>query len=466
METLIQKASRIAETESAYEQGKRGPFEGLVVSIASTTDTMGISFGPAKERRMPIQHPFSGTTSWIRSVPEVNTRFLMQNRMDTGQPEALKTLPPPASKRSSDYLNQLNVYRLLTPGEHDIASSGMGLAYFGHRGHVDLRSGHAIKRSLNRETLTVEDSAPTHIRNLLYHTVGTMGDEERLGIVKRWKNAVDHNYIQDSNNKFQAERYIKVKNPAGSNPSVLFRKIEGQVYEDDGTLLKQASTSIPLRHQSLWYTTTDEFLRLEIDQNGNQVIQYPSTATIGYEMIIPNGNYRGEMVNRDMTIKGDEQVVVKGNVLYRVQGSVQYNVTKKINLVVGENDFTMGDSTGVSVTGIKGSNLNLDPSGNINIQDSDAGGASFAGNSVSMFNSSGTKVSMSSTNMNLDAEMLYLGKNAGFPAVIGLTMLSWLDNHNHLAMGTPTSPPIVPANSLTGTPISLVSASVFVPPNI
>lgn len=524
METLIQKYSRLAEAQSDYEQGKRGPFEGAVVSVTPTTDTMGVRFGPAKERRMPIQHPFNGTTSWIRSVPEVETRFLLQNRFDSNQPEALKTIPPPPEKRSSDYLNQLNAYRTLSPGEHDIGSSGMGFAYFSRRGNIDLRSGHAIKRNLNRDTLSIEDSAPTHIKNLLKNTAGKLGDEERIGIVKRWKNAVDQNYIQDSNQKFQAEYFIQLNNPAESNPSVLLKRTEGQVYNEAGERVKQLSTNVPLRHQSVWYTTTDDSLVKEIDENGNQIIQYPQTATTGFEMIIPNGNYRSEMINRDVTIKGDELVAVTKNINYTVSGGVNYEVSKSFNIVAGRNALTMDVTEGqetvglinpnllgfqaentsdggiTSVFGPKNSGMFMNGQGKVQIQDGLQGGAVFEGTSVTLFNSSGSRLSIADSVIisgksgkdfvSIDSDLVqissgkeigligssfsakvggvFLGNNAAIPAVLGLSLLTWLDTHTHIATGpgAPTTPPIIPASIFTGTPLSVVSTTVLLPPPI
>ena len=522
METLIQKATRLRLRQEANEQGNLGPFEGVIVSVTPEADTVGVTFGPARERRMPIQHPFNGSSSWIRSVPEVNTRLLMQNRYDSKQPEALKTIPFPSEMRAGDYLKQTNAYRTLSAGEHDIASSGLALAYFSRRGHVDLRSGHAVKSSMNRETLSIEDSAPTHVKNLLLNTVGELGDEERLGIVKRWKTAVDHEYIQDANNNFQAEHYIHLKNPAGSAPFVLLEKTEGQVYDESGERLNQASTNLPLRHQSLFYTTTDEVLRIEVDENGNQVVQYPSTATTGFEMVIPNGSYKAEMINRDITIKGDEQVSVTGNIQYQVQGGVNYDVTKSLNVVAGNNALTMDVTEGEETVGLVNSNLLgfqaentsdggltsvfgpnnsgifMNGEGKVQIQDGLGGGAIFEGATITIFGSGGAKlgvgdsvilsgssgtdflsidsgkvqlssskdISLIGSALSANVGSLYLGVNASIPAVLGLSLLGWLDTHFHTTLSGPSTPPTIPSSAFTGTPLSLVSMSVFLPPSL
>jgi hypothetical protein len=326
METPIQQASRLSASQYQNAQGTAGPFEAVVVSVSASSDSMGLSFGPTRNRPMPIQHPFIGTTSWIRSIPDTGTRYLLQNRFDSGQPEALKTIPTLPGQRASDYGTGINVYRTLNPGEHDFASSGLSLAWMGKRGNFDLRSGANIKSQMSRDEQAHTTVAPTFKRELLNHQVGEMGDEERLGIVKRWTTAIDETFPQQ-NNQFQTEHYLQLDNPAGSAPEVLMRSIEGQVYEDDATQIMHFTTNLPLRSQKLWYTTTDDYLRREIDQNGNYLLQFPSDATTGYQMIIPNGSYSQDInLDRDVTIGRDETVQVQGDINYTVQGNVSYNL--------------------------------------------------------------------------------------------------------------------------------------------
>ena len=317
-----------------------GPFEGLVVSVQSGNDSIGVQFGPTRERIMPIPHPFSGTTSWIRSMPETNSKYLMQNRFDTGQPEALKTLPISQGNRSSLYGQGLNTYRTLDSGEHDIASSGSASAFLGRRGHFDLRSGANIKSQLSRESQDRTELAPTYKRELLFHAIGAMGDEERLGIVKRWTTAIDETYPQ-KNGKFVAEHYLQIKNPAGTAPAVLFQSIEGSVYGDSGTELKHFTTAVPLRSQKLWYTTTDAYLRQEIDQNGNFLLEFPPTATVGYELLIPQGGYKSDIgLDREFSVGRDDSLTVTGNLHYQIQENSQWDVAKLFGVAAQDIDLT------------------------------------------------------------------------------------------------------------------------------
>jgi hypothetical protein len=511
MENLVQQQTRIDLQKKGNEQGKLGSFEGIVTSVSGASDTMGMSFGPALDRQMPIQHPFIGTTSWIRSIPDINTRFLMQNRMDSVQPEALKTLPftafanGPDGKpvgRATDYQSQRNLYRQLNPGEHDIAASGAALAYFGERGNLDLRSGAHVKRQLNRESNSTEDTAPTHVRRFLQNAPGTMGDEERMGIVKRWTTAIDETYPQ-ANGKFQSEHYLQVLNPANANPKILLRRIEGHVYEDDASVINHFTTAIPLRSQELWYTTQDNVVRREIDQNGNMLLALPTDATIGYEFLIPSGTYRAEIgVNRDITIKKDEIVQVGGDIQYTVGGHVNYDVTGDFTISNGavgsQNTFFMDVTSGseavnlfnpkqygfsatnagggmTSVLGPKGSSITMDSQGFIHLKDGEGGSIDIEGPMINIATSGPTSLSLDATGGTLEGlqfmanvEMIFLGQGAAIPAVLGLQLMAWMDAHTHISNipGLPTSPPVIPSATLIGTPASPYSITAFFSPNI
>lgn len=344
--TLIQQASRLNLQRYNNEQGKSAPFEGVVVEVNPDSDSLGVSFGPVSNRQMPVQHPYVGSNSWIRSMPDPGTRFLMINRFDTGQAEVLKTLPigqgglqtdesgntVTQPSRAALYAEQNSIYRSLNPGEHDIASSGLAFSYYGRRGHLDHRSGVGVKHQLDDDGLQVITQAPTVKVNLLNNVVGEMGDEIRFGTVKRWNSAISEKYIQDpTNTYFQSEYFLSLKNPEGANPQVLLQKTEGQVYDSSGNIAKQFSTAINLRSQSLWYTKTNDVVRQEIDENGNFYTSLPSIATTGYELNVAQGSYKATIgVDRDVLIQRDEQVSVGGNIQYNVHGQVNYTVGTKV----------------------------------------------------------------------------------------------------------------------------------------
>ena len=497
-----------------------------MVSVVPSTDQMGVSFGPTRERLMPVQHPFIGTAHWIRSMPDPGTRLLMQNRFDSQQPEAIKTLPIASQQKSQAYLEGTSLYRTLEPGEHDIMSSGAAAFYMGRRGHADLRSGASVKRQLSREAQQTLDHAPTHIRTGLNWTAGRMGDEDRFGIVKRPTSPIQESYPR-ANDAFQGESFRKLLNPAGTAPAVLFRTIEGQVYEEDGTRARHFTTNIPLRRQELHYTTTDDFVRHEIDENGNHLTILPITASTGMELLIPNGHYNAQIgLNRDITVLQDDLLQVARNQRSTVGGKVNWDITGNLNFVVGQNALTMDVTEGeetvglvnaqllgfqaentadgglTSIFGPNGSGVFLNGLGKVQIQDgAGGGGMAFEGTNVSAWNQDGARLALSGTAavlssstgsdmISIDSDLVqiltgdafsvvgnvfnakvgtcFLGNNAAIPAVLGLTFLGWVDSHAHLSTptGTPTSPPLIPASSLIGTPASLLSLSAFFSSNI
>lgn len=336
METLIQAGSRQNLQRYNQNQGKGGPFEGIVVQVSPAEDTLGISFGPVSNRSMPVQHPYLGSNSWIRAMPYAGSRYLLINRFDSGQPEIIKPLPigqigtdgTAATGRASQYTAQANIYRTLNPGEHDIASVGMALSFYGRRGNLDHRAGGGIKHQLDRDGVQVITQAPTIKNQLLNWVAGQMGDELRVGTVKRWNSPISEQLIQDSTNTyFQSEYFLHLKNPAGSGPAVLLQKTEGQVYDSTGAQVKQFSTAQNLRSQTLWYTKTDDIVRHEIDENGNMYTSLPSIATTGYELNVTQGNYKATIgVDRDVLIGRDEQVGITGNTQYSIGANMTYKV--------------------------------------------------------------------------------------------------------------------------------------------
>lgn len=322
METPLQLATRLKDQQSSDQQGRRGPFIGTVVSIQGDADTMGIQYGPTRSRTMPIVHPFVSGSSWIRSIPEAGTPYLMVNRFDSNQAEALKTIPISAS-RSSDYLSGLNLYRNLSPGEHDMASSGAALMYMSRQGNLDLRSNASLKHQLSFPRQEILSQAPTHVMRLVNGAVGTMGDEHRIGVVKRWTNAVDEMYPQDANGNFQQEEFTSVKN-LGSGPPVLFTHHEGQLYDQDGHSIQATNTGLALRSRSQWYTTRNQTLAREIDQAGNVSWSFPQEASVGYAISIPGGSHAQTIgLNRDVTIGQDDQLIVQGDQLEKITGRSQ-----------------------------------------------------------------------------------------------------------------------------------------------
>lgn len=479
METLIQQATRLNEQRYQQEQGKLGAFAGRVVSVTPSADELGMSFGPAPERAMPVQHPFVSQNAWIRSMPEVGTLYLMQNRFDTGQPEPIKTIPAFSRDKADSYQSGSNVYRPIQPGEHDIASNGYAFAYFSRRGNLDLRSGASVKIQLNREGQELTEQAPTIRRNLLFQSPGQLGDEERFGIVKRWTDAATEFYVKDANDNFVTEHFTHLLNPAKEGPVVLLQHIEGQVYDELGNEIKHLTTALPLRSQSQWYTTTDEFLNEQIDQNGNLLYDFPTTATTGFEIQIPNGSYRKVIgQDRDVTIDQNEKVVVKKDISYTVGQNVTYSVTKNVEIDAGQNTLVMDTASGsesVTLRNPKGFGIQATNAGGgaLNLTGPQSTGLGIASSGATTLTAKQTltitvdqTATMSGQTLNANFQFINLGKGASIPAVMGMALQTYLDQHMHTGnLGAPTSPPLVPSASFNGTPQSILSLRIMLASN-
>lgn len=480
-------AGRVKQAERIRNnyQGYQGPFEGRVENIGPFRDTMVVSYGPNQGREMPIQHPFVGSNSWIRSIPDVGTKYLLQLRGDSEQATPVNTLPIDPENRSILYNQQYTLYRGLSAGEHDILSKGFGAIYLGELGHVDTRAGVGARESLNKVSLEHLVHTPTHKKTLLNNVAGEIGDEERLGIVKRWVDTVDEKYIK-AGNAFQAEKFVRIKNPAGSNPKYLFQEIEGQVYDDVGTKINHIITNIPLRYQKIRYTNNNQIHRTEIDESGNTLEQLPDVATEGYQQDIPKGNYRQSVgLNREVSIGRDEIVSVKENIQYDVGATVKYSVTKETIIDSSGNILELNpakDKERASITNVKGygmvaqyasdggyttlagpkkSVITLNGAGEITATTGNTESMKLTKGLVELVSS--TLVRLKGTTINLEAGKVYLGEGAGIPAVLGMSLQMYLDQHKHPALN---APPDTPSSSFNGTPQSILSTNVYLKGNI
>jgi hypothetical protein len=408
-------------------------------------------------------------------MPDVGSLVLLQNRFDTGQAETIKTLPVSPTAKAEAYRRGENVYRGLSSGEHDIASGGYAMTFWGRRGHLDLRSGSSVKAQLSREQLEITQRAPTHRTELFQQAAGTMGDEERLGVVKRWKSASEEYYVKQ-NGRFLSEHYTQLLNPNNSGPSILFRHIEGDVVDDAGQLIRHTTTALPLRSQSLWYTTTDETTKEERDENGNYFVELPSTASTGYEVLIPEGSYRKIIgKDRNVTIEGDEVVQVRKDITYTVSQNVTYDVKKNHIINAGPTNLSL-----------------LQASDTVQLHNGSSYGIKASPSAVNIDGPSGSKMEIGAAGtvmvdaktmleLKVDALMklegqifqgnfmlLNLGLGAVIPATMGLAVQAYLDSHQHTSSlpGLPTSPPLIPSSSLNGTPQSILSTKILLAGNI
>ena len=74
----------------------------------------------------------------------------------------------------------------------------------------------------------------------------------------------------------------------------------------------------------------------------------------------------------------------------------------------------------------------------------------------------GDQVTITGSAVSINAGNVTLGAQAQMSAVLGENLQAWLDAHTHMCPSGPTTPPVIPSASLTGSPASIVSKAVKV----
>jgi hypothetical protein len=160
-----------------------------------------------------IPHPHFGTTSWVRSMPEVGTYVLVGMTQYRQYPEILKTFDP--SERVRIALNHVREikpdpnpddpkeispvdrierasgrpnglpFRKLRAGEHEIMSKGKSSIWISRRGYSLEKAG-IVRRAVDSEKSTIQDWAAGHERLGLDATLqNQLWDSDYFGLVRR-----------------------------------------------------------------------------------------------------------------------------------------------------------------------------------------------------------------------------------------------------------------------------------------
>jgi hypothetical protein len=299
------------KTEQDNQQGLDKPYSVYIDSVSSDSEKVTVRNHSTRGRELSISHPFISTGSWIRALPEVGAQYMATNRADDSDPQLLSSINKTTEVRVTAYRDRLGVFRSLSPGEIEISSSGLSQAFFSSRAFNAVRAG-LLLRTMNQDELTIMDRSPIQTKQFLNYKAGELGDEYRIGIVSRPKNSWKTVYPK-INDKFLAEEFINLVNPALSAPKTLFSIQRGHVVDKGGLPIKQKKTALPLRSVQNFYATDDTFTTFEIDQSGNYLIQTAQAATDGMQIEIPNGNLVFK-VKKDWnsTIEGNRGAIIKG----------------------------------------------------------------------------------------------------------------------------------------------------------
>lgn len=364
MESWLQNVKRTEERETAQKQGLAGPWSGQVATVNPESETVIIA-SHGGEKEYPVKHPYLSNDSWIRIMPGVATSAILQYRSDTNQPEIVNYANPAQKLLIGQYKAQKGTFRPLQPGELDLMSKGVSEVYFGRRPVVDARAG-IVKFWADQDEAEFGMKAPIHRRLLHQHDSTILGDEERLGVVKRAKDGSPNYFTYPKKDgDFAKEHFLSVWS-VGGTPTVLFDKIEGQVFDESGQPVRQAYTNIPLRSLRRYFPNSGSPWQWEIDENGNSAWTLSDSATHGHNWTIPSGNFFLQ-IKLDWKSRVDQNFLLYIDKNYTLQ--INQNETTKIgkdsSLDVGGNKTIIisGNST-ETISGDKTENI----TGNYNIK--------------------------------------------------------------------------------------------------
>ena len=327
----VQELYQSGKQEQSNRQGLTLPYSSYVDSISSETEKAIIRNWATKGRELSISHPFISSGSWIRALPEQGAQYMTTNRADDSDPQLFATVSKGTEGRVQAYRDKVGVFRVLSPGEIEVSSSGIAQAFYATRAFSSTRAGNLL-RTMNQDDLSISDRSPIHLKQFLNYKVGELGDEHRVGIVSRYKNSWKTIYPK-LNEKYMAEEYFSLTNPALSAPNVLFTIQRGHVTDKLGVPVNHKKTQLPLRLLQQYFANDDTTTSFEVDQSGNYLIQLAQAATEGMYVEIPNGNFRS-VVEKDTswTVNGNWSLILKGTRSEDIQGAKKILVAKAYSL--------------------------------------------------------------------------------------------------------------------------------------
>lgn len=325
-----------ARVEADLAGGLRAPYQVVLKGYDRERETVRTQ-SPAGDKVVSVLFPFQTNGAWIRGAPEPNTSALMVTRSDTQEPEMLRYFERDGFARIDSYRADASKtpYRMLNPGELDLASSGLVQQWFGSVPVMD-RSAGAVTESLNQDTLTAEVRSPTHVRALHLNQRGSIGDEERFGVVQRWrdkgltgKSRYRRKWVKSDRLDLSvgtllnagvgfevgpwAKEYLRILSSGASLPDQLVEIREGDVIDDDGDQITSDWTQKPLRAMRRYYTSLGQFVSSEIDEAGNVLLTLPRQALDGLSVRIPFGDFAmsvGQAMK--LSVQRDFGAVVRG----------------------------------------------------------------------------------------------------------------------------------------------------------
>ena len=424
----LYKADRL---EDSNQQGLVLPYSSYIDTVSSDTEKAVIRNWATKGRELSISHPFISSGSWLRAMPEQGAQYMTTSRADDSEPQLIATISKGTEARVQAYRDRIGVFRAMAPGEIEVSSSGLAQAFYAQRPYLSQRAGNLL-RVMNQDDLSVTERAPIQLKQFLNYKVGELGDEHRVGIVSRYKNTWKTVYPK-LNEKYMAEEFFSLVNPALSAPKTLFTIQRGHVVDKMGKPISQKKTQLPLRLLQQYFANDDTITQFEVDQNGNYLIQLAQAATDGMYVDIPNGNYKA-VVEKDAnwTVNGNWSLILKGTRSEDIQGAKKVLVTKAYSIKA---DSITEESA--NVYSVKTASYKMTASGAYEINST--GASKVVSQAKAEFiGTAGTDVGSPSSITNVNGAMINLGGGGAPIARLGDMVIS-IGNLGYPSVGTITS---------------------------
>jgi hypothetical protein len=319
-DTFIQQQNRLRQRRDQKNQkfADGSVFQGVITGDHdSLNEQVGVAYH-AGERKMQSLHPYIGADSWIRVGAEAGQPVLAAQRPDSAVPELLAYGSVDQKARADTYQSGVGLYRPLQPGEVEIHSKGTAQAYFSRRPRCEHRAG-IVRSWLDQDRLESGARAPVHVRQGHLQRGGTIGDEERFGVVARPSAGTTVSKVSQQYIKADriidpilgasvaasavaagvvvepgpwAKEHLRILYSGAVVPEKLIDIREGDVIDDSGSVVNLSSSGQPLRFKGEWFTEglLGGAFFVGIDKDGNFSVAAPDDASVGGDVTIPSGD--------------------------------------------------------------------------------------------------------------------------------------------------------------------------------
>jgi len=275
--------------------------EVLKLDVATTTGRPSV----------PVRHPYLGPHSWIRCMPEIGTKCMVEMANTPRRHVVLGYI----SQRFGEVVYKATkddniIVRQLRPGEIEVMSSGKATTAWLSDGSVKTLGG-VLEHDLDMDKLEIRQRTPTYRRELHLHELPNIRHEERFGVVKR----------PDTNKPFTREKYVMDGDKFlleygrwlySQEDKLLVVTHEGNIYDENGKVLKDGRTGKPLRCIKQIGDSTGAY-RLEtfVDEELNVTIR--NTHTRDRDTLVDMGDkHKLKIRIKDITLNAKK----KGNLIF------------------------------------------------------------------------------------------------------------------------------------------------------